>query len=180
MDAYFTIHAPINQETVRAWMQTINRVIFEKNPSSLYFLISTPGGLVNDAKAFFSFLRALPIKKVMHNIGNIESIGNIIFVAADERYANPAAHFLLHGLTWNFDAGALVSHAQIQEINSVLHQGEEDIAQILATQTKLTKEEIFSLYKQGESKGLGFAVEKGLISEIREARIPPSAFHIVL
>jgi len=62
----------------------------------------------------------------------------------------------------------------------VLSQGEEDIAQILASQTKLTKEEIFSLYKQGESKGLGYAVEKGLISEIREARIPPGAFHIVL
>ncbi|MDO9229458.1 MAG: ATP-dependent Clp protease proteolytic subunit [Syntrophales bacterium] len=180
MDAYFTINALITSEAVRTWMQVITNVIREKNPSGLYFLISTSGGFVNDAKAFFSFLRALPIKKVMHNMGNIESVGNIIFVAADERYANPAAHFLLHGLTWNFNAAAQVSHTQIQEINSALFQGEEDIAQILVTQTKLTKEEIFSLYKQGESKGLGYAIEKGLINEIREARIPPGAFHLVL
>jgi len=180
MDAYFTINGRINQETVRSWMQTINSVILDKSPSCLYFLISSPGGFVNDAKAFFNFLRALPIKKVMHNMGNIESIGNIVFVAGDERYATPAAHFLLHGLSWNFVAGASVTHAQIQEINSVLHQGEEDIAQILASRTKLTKEEIFVLYERGESKGLVYAIEKGLISEIRAAHIPSGAFHLVL
>lgn len=161
-------------------MQTVNGVIIKNNPSELYFHISSTGGFVNDAKAFYGFLRALPCEIVMHNVGNIESVGNIVFVAGEKRYAVPASHFLLHGLTWNFAAAASVTRSQIEEIISILKQGEEDIAQILVERTLLSKEEVFSLYGQGESKGLEYAIQKRIIHEIKPAKIPPDAFHLVL
>jgi hypothetical protein len=44
------------------------------------------------------------VKITMHNIGNIDSIANVIFVAKQNRYAPQNAAFLYHGIVINFNA----------------------------------------------------------------------------
>ncbi len=56
-----------------------------KGQKEFYFLISSPGGSVNDGIVLYNFIKALPAKIIMHNIGVIDSIATVIFLAANER-----------------------------------------------------------------------------------------------
>src|SRR3546814_4408950 len=53
--------------------------------NELYFLFSTPGGSVMHGMNIYNVLRALPARLVFHNVGNVDSIGNAIFLAGDIR-----------------------------------------------------------------------------------------------
>ena len=63
-----------------------------------YVLLSTPGGQVTSGLTVYNFLRSIPAKVTMHNIGNVNSIGNAIFLAADERFACAHSTFMFHGV----------------------------------------------------------------------------------
>src|SRR6266516_1008548 len=99
----------------------------------------------------------------MHNTGSIDSIANVVFLAADERYANPHSTFLLHGIHWNFAQGAQLSWAQLQETVGRFKADESRMASIISDRTSVTSEELQTLFRQGETKDLAFAKSKGLI-----------------
>ncbi len=40
----------------------------------------------------------VPYKLITHNVGNVDSIGNVIFLAAEERYACSTSTFMFHGV----------------------------------------------------------------------------------
>ena len=66
--------------------------------TDFYFFLSTPGGDVMSGLTIYNFLRALPVPITMHNIGNVNSIGNAIFVSADANHRLACAHstFMFH------------------------------------------------------------------------------------
>ena len=41
----------------------------------------------------YNFLRGLPIRLTTHNVGNVDSIGNAVFLAGEHRYACPHSPF---------------------------------------------------------------------------------------
>ena len=45
---------------------------------------------------------ALSVNVTTHNIGQVQSIGNIPFLAGSPRYCSPSSMFMLHGLSWTF------------------------------------------------------------------------------
>jgi ATP-dependent protease ClpP protease subunit len=111
----------------------------------------------------------------MHNVGTVDSIANAVFLAGKERYATPASAFLLHGVMWNFHEKSTLSYPQLQEIMSRFDAAEQLVAQIIGEHTKLTTEEVRALFRQGESKSPQYAKEKGMIHDIREAKIEPGS-----
>ena len=50
-------------------------------------LMNTNGGSCAHGFQVYNVLKALPYKLITHNVGNVDSIGNVIFLAANERYA---------------------------------------------------------------------------------------------
>ena len=110
---YISYYDAISEPKARALMQACTQAIDQTKPSRLYFLFSSSGGSVDAGITLYNFLRALPIPVIMHNVGSIESIANVVFLAADERYATPHATFLLHGITWNFAQGTQLSQKGI-------------------------------------------------------------------
>jgi len=46
----------------------------------------------------YNVLRAMPFKLITHNVGNVDSIGNAVFLARAERYACPHSTFMFHGV----------------------------------------------------------------------------------
>ena len=50
-------------------------------------MISTPGGTVMNGLNLYNVMRAMPFRLTTHNVGNVDSIGNAIFLAGEERYA---------------------------------------------------------------------------------------------
>jgi ATP-dependent protease ClpP protease subunit len=172
---YLTFHDSITLESANRIMDFCAKSIQEYKPKQLYFIFSSSGGSVDSGVTLFNYLRSLPSKIIMHNVGSIDSIANAVFLAAEERYATPTSAFLLHGITWNFPQGAILTYSQMQETISRFDAAEQLTAQIIGDRTKLTPEEVRTLFRRGQSKDPSFALDKGLIHVIKDLKIPDGA-----
>ncbi len=176
---YLNSFFPINQITANKLMAVCAQLIASEKPERLYFLFASPGGEVPAGIVIYHYLRALPVKVTMHNIGSIDSIANVIFHAADERKAVPQSTFLFHGVSLGLEKVSL-NRNQLQELSSQLSADEMKIATILAARCNLTHGDIESMFVQGVTKDAVFAKDKGIIQEISQPVIPPDAKFISL
>ena len=177
-DTFFiTFTDSINDDKVKNLIAVITDVINQQHPSQIYILFSSGGGGVNAGITLYNFLRAIPTEVVFHNIGTVDSIATCIFLAGNKRYACNNAHFLFHGVTWNFGQGSILTRKQLQECVSNIQQNESDCANIISSRTSISMDEVLSLLDQGESKGLEFALNKGVIQEVCDVSIPHGYHH---
>lgn len=172
---YVSYYDAINEPKAKAFMQAAAQIIAQANPGQLYFLFSSTGGSIDAGVALYNYLRALSMPIVMHNIGSIDSIANVVFLAADERYASPHSTFLFHGVQWGFGPGAQLTWSQLQEVESRFKNDESKIVSIISQRTTITPDELKELFHQGETKDLAFAEQKGIIKAVREAKVPQGA-----
>jgi len=172
---YINYSDVIDDGRVKGIMALCTQLISQQKPDSLYFLFSSNGGSVNAGVALYNFLKALPCKIIMHNTGSIDSIAAVIFLAGEERYAAPHSTFLYHGVKITINQGTNIDYHQTLELASRLRHDQDKIAGIIAENTSITKEEMKELFRQGESKDLDFAKEKGVITEIKPPTIPKEA-----
>ena len=169
---YITYYDAINEQKAKALMALCADVIATQKPDRLYFLFSSPGGSVSAGVTLFNYLRSLPVPIVMHNTGSVDSIAAVVFLAADERYANPHASFLLHGVKWGFPQGANLDWPALQETVNSFKGDEARISGIITGRTQMSAEELERLYRQGDLVGPALAKEKGLIRDVLEAKVP--------
>jgi ATP-dependent protease ClpP protease subunit len=132
---YINFYGQITEASATKFMTAIAEVIKIDNPDCLYFLFSSPGGDVNAGVAIYNYLRALPVPKlVMHNTSSIDSVANVIFHAADERFAAPHSTFHFHGVGLNLTGNnPSLNNSQIQELESQIAALETKIANILSS-----------------------------------------------
>ena len=90
--AYLVFHAQVNPITAQHFMAACANLI--QNNDELYLCLSTPGGHVASGITMYNFLRGLPKKKITHNIGNIDSIGNAVFLFGATRIASKRSTFI--------------------------------------------------------------------------------------
>lgn len=172
---YINYFDGIDDQKVRALMAICSDIIAQQKPEALYFLFASGGGYVNAGIVFHNFLRSLPTKIIMHNMGIIDSTATVIFLAGEERYASPHSSFLFHGVQWTFNQPISLPANKLTEISSQLKQDENKMASIYIERSKLTESEVRDLFIQRESKDLSFAVEKGIIHDIRNVSVPKDA-----
>ena len=169
---YVNYYDIINDVKVKAIMAALSDIINRDKPDTIYFLFASAGGGVDPGITLYNFLRALPVEIIMHNTGNIDSIANVVFLAADTRYTCVHSSFLFHGIVWNFAANSAITKSQLSENLSSLNLLESKIAGIITERTNLTTPEVAALFAQGESKDAAFALSKGVVSEIKDPEIP--------
>ena len=153
-------------------MAAASDIINREKPDTIYCLFSSSGGGVDAGITLYNFLRALPVELIMHNTGIIDSIANVIFLAANIRYACAHSSFLFHGIVQPFTANTTLNKNQLAETLSSLNISESKFSGIVSERTRLGTEEIETLFRQGESKSPAFALSKGIISEIKDPMIP--------
>ena len=173
---YITYFDKIDALRVRGLMALCTQLISQYKPTVLHFLFSSPGGEVSAGITFYNFLKSLPVKIIMHNMGSIDSIATVIFLAGEERYAASHSTFLFHGVSLQINGGIHLS--QLNEFRSGIQEDQNKIAGIIASNTKMKKKEIKNLFLQGESKTTSFAIEKGIINSVKQAIIPNGEMHI--
>jgi ATP-dependent protease ClpP protease subunit len=61
--------------------------------------VCSPGGEVASAMSVYQALRSSPFELVTRNMGEVASMGNLLFLAGERRLAVPEATFLLHPIT---------------------------------------------------------------------------------
>jgi len=178
---YINFFDGINPTTVSKFIKFTVDAIAQHKPTEIYYFISSSGGDVDSGFTLFNFLTSLQpgIKITMHNIGQIDSIANVIFIAGQQRYAAPNSAFLYHGIVMNFNTGGY-GRTMLKENLSRLDSMESRMADTISKATKLTTAELESMFRQGESRDVNFALDKQVINEIKIPSIPQGAIHLAM
>jgi ATP-dependent Clp protease, protease subunit len=146
--------------------------------SELTVLLSSPGGSVDDGFALYGLLRSLPLKLTMHNVGAIDSIANTVFLAAEKerRFCCPTSRFLLHDVLWT-QAVNTMALPQVVEQGLLIKTMQTSIIELLKLRTSFTDEDFktFNFFKDSAIIDPAFAKEKGIVQEVKEAKIPAGA-----
>jgi ATP-dependent Clp protease protease subunit len=177
---YINYYDQIDMSRTRAIMSVCANIIAKEKPDELYFLFASPGGEVNSGIVLYNYLCALPVEITMHNIGAVDSIGNVIFSAGKRRYAAPHSSFLFHGISMGMGKDSRFTLNQLNELRSSLESDQKKIAGILQSNSKLSEAEILRFFSEGESKDAEFAKEKGIIDDIIQPSIPKDAPFITI
>lgn len=172
---YVSFSADINPSTTETLLKVCCD-LSNKGVKTLYLLMSTPGGRVMNGINLYAVLRALPSKIITHNVGAVDSIGNAVFLAGDERYANPEATFMFHGVGLEVNAKTKLEEKNLLEQLGALRADKKKITDIIRDRASFTNEaEIDELFLQAATRDAEFAKDCGIIHDIREAQIPAGA-----
>jgi len=172
---YITYVDKIDLVRVKNLIAIVSSIVSGEKPDELYFLISSGGGEVDAGIALYNFLNALPVKITMHNIGSIDSIANVIFMAGNRHFANPHTTFLFHGVVMNLNGPVTLALPNVKEMMDRIEKNHDTIANIVCGKTSMKEETIKNLFAGGETKTADFALQVGIIDEIKVAEIPKDA-----
>ena len=171
---YVSFSAEINVKTTESLIAVLSNLA-NLNVGAVNLLISTPGGSVMNGLNLYNVLKGMPFELTTHNVGNVDSIGNMVFLAGRRRYATATATFMFHGVGFTLDKGGRLEEKDLRERLDGILSDQTRIGQVISQHTRLTEEEVAGLFRQAQTKDAHFAVEKGIVDEIREVQIPPGA-----
>lgn len=163
--SYIALMGEINANSAEKLMKVVSGL--SEQTKTIYLLFATSGGSVPHGFAIYNFLRALPYKIIIHNIGNVDSIGNVIFLAGDERYATEYALFLYHRVKVDPKL-KLIDLSFTQEKLDGIKKDEYRIGEIYKERTHLSEDEVKSFFNIGEFKNARTALDQGIIHDIRD------------
>ncbi|MGD0511561.1 MAG: ATP-dependent Clp protease proteolytic subunit, partial [Candidatus Micrarchaeaceae archaeon] len=92
--AFISFSAEIVPQTTEALIAALTNFV-NQGFRDINLLLSTPGGSVMHGITIYNVLRGLPITLTTHNVGNVDSIGAVIYLAGERRYACPQSTFML-------------------------------------------------------------------------------------
>ena len=168
---YVVFSAEIIPSTTEALLsvmaqQANNRV------QQVYLMISTPGGQVMNGLNVYNVLRAMPFELITHNVGNVDSIGNAIFLAGSKRYACAHSTFMFHGVGFNSQPGERLEQKNLQEKLYGLLADQKRIGSIIQERSRIPESEIEELFREARTKDATYALGNGIVHEIRDVTIP--------
>jgi ATP-dependent protease ClpP protease subunit len=172
---YVSFSAGVNSTTTESLIATMANCV-NQGVAEVHLLLSTPGGSVMNGMNLYNVLRALPIELVTHNVGNVDSIGNAVFLAGKRRYACPHSTFMFHGVSFDQVTGAPQLTAQyLSELTDSLLADQKRIAGVIEERTNLDAAQIEPLFREAQTKDAAYAVSVGIVHEVKDVEIPPGA-----
>lgn len=146
----------------------------QQGASDIRINFSCEGGSNLHGFALYNFLRSLPVPLTMHNTGNVESMGLVVFLAASRRFANLHSRFLIHPMHWGFEQGR-VDSPRLAEYSARLNDDLERYAQIFDEATQGAKEPLsIRPHLSGSHHILNAhtASACGIVHEVAESTLP--------
>ncbi|MFW5365792.1 ATP-dependent Clp protease proteolytic subunit [Escherichia coli] len=167
-----TFTAAVNQSTVNALISNCLSAI-NQGATELKIYISSQGGDLVAGFTAYHFLKALPIPVKTHNLSNVESVANIIFLAGSERKANPGSRFLLHPFHWGL-MGPSVDHSRVSEWSACLDNDLERFVDIMESQIECSKNrnEWKEVISAATIANASMSLDWGMVHEISTATYP--------
>ncbi len=169
---FVTFFHPVNAQSVRALIHTITEIVRTERVRSIGLVITTPGGDVNEGVFLYNALRSLNIEIVTYNIGNVDSIGNVVFLAGARRVASQSATFMFHGVNWEVKQPMAFSEQNVREILHVVVGATARIKSLIGSNTMLNEQQLNELFAQASTKDVTYAQQVGIVHEIGDPPIP--------
>ena len=170
--AYISFSAEIVPHTTEALIAVMANQVQQK-VETVYLMLSTPGGQVMYGMTLYNTLRAMPFKLITHNVGNVDSIGNAIFLAGDKRFACPHSTFMFHGVGFDMKPGVRLEEKSAREYLDSILQDQARIGNIIRDHTSLDEGQVGELFREARTKDASYAKEVGIVHEICDVNIPP-------
>ncbi len=142
---------------------------------TVHLLLSSPGGDVTAGITLYNSLRAMPFKLIAHNVGSVNSISNLVFLAAEERYACKNSSFMFHGVGIDVTSAIRLDERKLRETLDSLIADQKRIGSIIAERTKLSTDEVAKLFLGVATKDAEYAKTAGIVDDIRDVKIPAGA-----
>jgi ATP-dependent protease ClpP protease subunit len=177
---YVSFSAEINANTTESLIATMANCANE-GADEVQLLISSPGGMVMYGMTLYNTLRAMPFRLITHNVGNVDSIGNAVFLAGEQRFASPHSTFMFHGVGFDQVPGApRLDEKYLGELTGGLLADQSRIAAVIEERTNLDAPKIEPLFREAQTKDAAYAVGVGIVHEVKDVEIPPGAPVIAL
>lgn len=168
--------ANINEKTSGLLLYLLNDQL--KSGVTKYRLnISSRGGDVFHAISIYNFTNGMKNVEVhTHNIGQIDSAANLIFVAGHKKTASKASTFLMHPPEMTVQGQGILSFSieLIKERLESIKKDEERMANIIAGKTNKSADDVLDMFKKRETYSSDQALERGLIDGIEEFTAEPN------
>jgi ATP-dependent Clp protease, protease subunit len=147
---YVIFESQINGTTSQKFIATISQLVTQ-GATSIELLLSTPGGEVSAGLTIYNFLKSLPIQVNTHNIGNVDSIGNAIFLAGVVRKACKHSTFMFHGVGF-FAQNMHFEEKNLRERLDAILADQKRIGEILQERTKISASEARKLFREARTR----------------------------
>ena len=174
MPVYISFSAAVNQNSTE---QLLGFLAAQVNAQidEVHLALSTPGGSVMNGLNAYNVMRAMPFRLITYNVGSVNSIGNVLFLAGEERYACAISSFMFHGVGFDAPAGVRFEEKILRErLDSILND-QQRIGDVIRGRTNINAKEVKRLFLQAATKDADYALEKGIIHAVREFQVPPGA-----
>jgi len=170
---FVSFSAEIVPQTTEALIATMAQLANQGVPE-VYLMLSTPGGAVMNGLNLYNVLRAMPFNLTTHNVGNVDSIGNAVFLAGTTRYACPHSTFMFHGVGFEAPAARLEEKFLRERLGGIVAD-QKRIGTILEERSKLANDDIATLFLEATTKDAAYAASVGIVDEVRDVDIPPGS-----
>ena len=109
-------------------------------------------------------------------VGSVDSIGNVIFLAGEERYATADSIFMFHGVARTTGGPATLDEKTLGEWLESVRADNRRLASIIRDRSKFTEDgQVEDLFLRAVTKDAQFAKAHGIIHDIRDPKVQPGA-----
>jgi ATP-dependent Clp protease protease subunit len=169
--AFVSFSAEIVPKTIEALLATMANLV-NQGFREIHLLLSTPGGSVMHGITVYNVLRGLPITLITHNVANVDSIGTVVFLAGQQRYACPQATFMLHGVALSVTSATNFFEKNLTERLASVRADQERIKAIYSDRAGINPNDAEQFFLGEVTMNAADAVKRGIVHEVREVQIP--------
>lgn len=170
---WVSFSAEINPQTTEGLISVLT-ALHNQGATEVNLLFATPGGSVMHGMTIYNTARAMPYKLITWNMGNVDSIGNVIFLAGEERYACPLSTFMFHGVGFDVTGALRMEEIFLRERLDTIEADHKRIGSVIGTYANsLDEGDVVRLFEKASTKDAPWAQSVGIINAIREPQIPP-------
>jgi len=163
--------APIKAETANAFTQLLLR-LRQTGAKRITMAMNSPGGNVVSGINLYNTLRSMPFELVTHNVGNVDSISNVVFLAGKKRYVCPASTFMFHGVGFDFTGNQRLEEKSLRSMLDTVLADQERMSTIIAERSGLTIDACMQLFKEQTTRDASWAQKSGIVNEVRDFMLP--------
>lgn len=178
---YLSFTAGITGTTTEQFQEFLANKLKE-GVDTFYILLSSNGGGVKDGITLYHFLKSLPAEVIMHNIGQVNSVANVVFSAGNKRYAVEHSSFMFHGVGFDITSPTRFEEKELKTRLDSIQKDQHIIASILNKEMGIPTQKTEEMFLNAAVITSTEAKKLGIIHDVQSATIPQGAelFQLVL
>ena len=167
---YVLFSRDINDQTVNELVATVNEI--SRRGEDVYLMLNSDGGNVHAGIHCYSMLMALPTTLTVHNMGHVDSVANVLFLAGSQRYATASSVFLFHGVAFTFNNPITLNASGFREHLDAVLADDNRIAGIIERHSALTLSQARELFDEQRVYDAKWAQDNKFIHDILDLNLP--------